>query len=161
MSKNLDPQSLKAWSEDIRQKGIKLVLTNGCFDLLHVGHVRYLESARSLGDALLVALNSDVSVRALKGAQRPVNNQEDRAEVIAALQCVDYVTVFDSLRVTEIIRRVRPAVYTKGGDYDLGTLDPEEVEALQKVGTEIRILPQVPDRSTTKLIDRLKATRGG
>ncbi len=156
MSKNLAAESLEAWAEKIRQKRIKLVLTNGCFDLLHVGHVRYLGSARSLGDALLVAINSDASVRALKGAQRPVNSQDDRAEVIAALQCVDHVIIFDSLRVTQIIRTVQPAVYAKGGDYALETLDPEEVAALREVGTEICLLPQVPDRSTSKLIGRLK-----
>jgi len=156
MSKHLATASLEVWAERIREKKIRLVLTNGCFDLLHVGHVRYLEFARSLGDALLVAINSDASVRALKGVQRPINGQNDRAEIIAALQCVDYVTIFDSLRVTQIIRILRPTIYTKGGDYALETLDSEEVLALQEVGTEIRLLPQVPGRSTSKLIDRLK-----
>lgn len=132
-----------------------MVLTNGCFDLLHVGHVRYLESAKKLGDALLVAVNSDASVRTLKGSQRPINSEQDRAEIIAALQAVDYVVIFDSPRATEIIQAIRPAIYAKGGDYTLDTLDPEEVTALREAGTDIRILPKVPNRSTSALIHRM------
>ena len=156
MGKILVEKNLGAFAEEMRRRGVRLVLTNGCFDLLHVGHVRYLQCARDLGDALLVALNSDASTRALKGPERPVNHQEDRAEILAALRCVDYVALFDSLRVTQIIREVRPALYVKGGDYTLKTLDPEEAAALYEVGTEVRLLPQVPGKSTTDLIGRLK-----
>lgn len=129
--------------------GKRLVFTNGCFDLLHVGHVRYLQAARELGDALVVALNGDESVRALKGPTRPVNGEEDRAEVLAALACVDYVTVFHTPRVTDVIREVRPHLYAKGGDYTPDSLDPGEVGALREAGSEIRILPLVPGKSTT------------
>jgi rfaE bifunctional protein nucleotidyltransferase chain/domain len=146
---------LTTLGEEYRQTGRRLVLTNGCFDLLHTGHVRYLEQARALGDALLIALNSDRSVRELKGATRPLNTEQDRAEVVAALRAVDHVTIFDALRVTEVIRRVRPAIYTKGGDYTIETLDPGEREALNLCGAEVKILPLVPGRSTTSLIERI------
>ena len=139
-------------------EGRRLVFTNGCFDLLHAGHVRYLREARALGDALAVGLNSDRSVRELKGPDRPLNPQEDRAEVIAALGCVDYVVVFDGKRATDLLRTVRPHIYAKGGDYTPESLDPEERAALAEGGAEIRILPLVPGRSTTGLLSRL---RGG
>lgn len=138
----------------MRNAGRRLVLTNGCFDLLHVGHVDYLACARALGDALAVAVNSDRSVRELKGPTRPVNCAEDRAHVLAALRAVDFVTVFDSLRVTDVIRAVRPAIYAKGGDYTIDTLDAGERDALIEVGTEISILPLVPGKSTTATLER-------
>lgn len=144
-------------SQGLRAKGKELVLTNGCFDLLHLGHIRYLQAARALGDALAVALNGDASVRALKGEGRPLNSETDRAEILAALACVDYVTVFPEVRVTRLIQTVRPGIYVKGGDYTLETLDPEEREALQRSGTEIRILPFVAGHSTSALIARLSA----
>ena len=137
-------------------EGRRLVFTNGCFDLLHVGHVRYLQQARALGDALLVALNGDESVRALKGPTRPINGEQDRAEVLAALACVDFVTVFHTPRVTDVIRAVRPHVYAKGGDYTVDSLDPGERAALDDAGTEIRILPLVPGKSTTATIAKSK-----
>ena len=134
--------------------GRKLVFTNGCFDLLHVGHVRYLQAARALGDALAVAVNGDESVRALKGADRPINGEDDRAEVLAALACVDFVTVFQTDRITDIARVIRPQVYAKGGDYTVESLDPGEREALREAGAEIRILPLVPGKSTTAIIEK-------
>ena len=137
-------------------QGRRLVFTNGCFDLLHVGHVRYLQSARALGDALLVAVNGDESVRALKGPTRPINGEQDRAEVLAALACVDFVTIFHTPRVTDVIRAVRPHVYAKGGDYTVDSLDPGERAALAEVGAEIRILPLVPGKSTTATIAKSK-----
>ncbi len=136
-------------------EGKKLVLTNGCFDLLHVGHVRYLAQARALGDALIVAINDDDSVRQLKGPSRPINSQDDRAEILAALACVDFVTVFSGPRLTGLIHAVRPHRYAKGGDYTLSTLDPGEREALEACGTEISILSLVPGRSTTALIRQM------
>jgi rfaE bifunctional protein nucleotidyltransferase chain/domain len=138
-----------------RAEGKRLVLTNGCFDLLHVGHVRYLQAARALGDALAVALNSDASVRALKGEGRPINPEDDRAEVLAALECVDYVALFSELRATRFLETVKPAIYVKGGDYTLETLDREERAALEKIGVEIKILPLQPGYSTSRLISRL------
>ncbi len=136
--------------------GERLVFTNGCFDLLHVGHVRYLQEARALGDALAVAVNGDESVRALKGPTRPINGEDDRAEVLAALACVDYVFIFPDMRVTEAVRTVRPHVYAKGGDYTVDSLNPEELGALREAGSEIKILPLIPGRSTTAIIEKWK-----
>jgi rfaE bifunctional protein nucleotidyltransferase chain/domain len=141
--------------QQMAARGQKLVLTNGCFDLLHAGHVRYLQGARALGEALVVALNGDDSVRALKGPQRPINDERDRAEVLAALACVDFVTIFREPRVTEVIVKVKPHVYAKGGDYTPETLDPGERAALEAAGADIRILPLVPGKSTTGIIAKL------
>ena len=145
---------LAAVRDALETQGRRLVFTNGCFDLLHVGHVRYLQEARALGDALLVAVNGDESVRALKGPTRPINNEHDRAEVLVALACVDFVTIFHTPRVTDVIRAVRPHVYAKGGDYTVDSLDPGERAALAEAGTEIRILPLVAGKSTTATIER-------
>ena len=131
-------------------------MTNGCFDLLHTGHIRYLEQARACGDALIVAVNSDASVRELKGPERPLNGEFDRAEVLAALRCVDHVTIFTGKRVTEVIRSLRPAVYAKGGDYTPETLDAGERVALEEAGVDIRILQLVPGRSTTGILERAR-----
>jgi rfaE bifunctional protein nucleotidyltransferase chain/domain len=151
--------SLSALSEragKIRQAGQRLVLTNGCFDLLHVGHVRYLQKAKQLGDFLVVAVNGDESVRSLKGTGRPLNSAEDRAEILASLEPVNFVTIFPDRRATRVIEALRPAIYVKGGDYTLESLDPEEVEALKKVGAEIKTLPLVPGKSTSGLIERMQ-----
>src|SRR3954471_14075803 len=148
-SKLATPAELARVSEEMRSQGRCLVFTNGCFDLLHVGHTRYLKAARALGDALVVAVNGDESVRALKGPTRPINTEDDRAEVLAALACVDYVTVFHEERVAGVIREVRPHLYVKGGDYTLETLHPDEVAALREAGADLRILPLVPGKSTT------------
>jgi len=152
----LPPENLATFAENVHRRGVHLVLTNGCFDLLHIGHIRCLQHAKSLGDFLLVAINSDSSARRLKGAERPVNGQENRAEILAAIRCVDCVTIFDSLRVTQVIQKVRPVLYAKGGDYTLDTLDPEETTALVEVGAEIRFIPRVLGYSTTSLIGRLR-----
>jgi rfaE bifunctional protein nucleotidyltransferase chain/domain len=149
-----DAVGLAAESANFAAAGRKLVFTNGCFDLLHAGHVRYLREARALGDALVVALNSDASVRELKGPTRPVNGEEDRAEVLAALEAVDFVTVFTDKRVDSLIAEVRPQIYVKGGDYTLDTLDPGERAALEAAGTEIHLVGLVPGRSTTSILAR-------
>jgi rfaE bifunctional protein nucleotidyltransferase chain/domain len=139
----------------LEARGQKLVFTNGCFDLLHAGHVRYLQAARGLGEALVVALNGDDSVRALKGPNRPINDERDRAEVLAGLACVDFVTIFQDPRVTELIAKIKPHVYAKGGDYTVESLDAEERAALEAAGTNICILPLVPGRSTTAMLERM------
>lgn len=154
--KILDPDPLAVVAKSLRAQDRKLVLTNGCFDLLHPGHVRYLQAARALGDALVVALNGDDSVRALKGEGRPLNTERDRAEVVAALECVSYVVIFQEVRVTSLLEKVRPAIYVKGGDYTPATLHPEERAALEKIGSAIRILPFEPGYSTSSLIERMK-----
>ena len=135
--------------------GVRVVFTNGCFDLLHAGHVRYLKQARALGDLLFVALNSDASVRALKGESRPLNSEADRAEVLSSLGCVGCVSVFEGERCDGVIRVVRPDIYTKGGDYTPESLDPSEREALAHVKARIEILPLVPGRSTTAIIQKM------
>lgn len=155
----LDLDSLAAESTRLRAEGRRLVLTNGCFDILHAGHVDYLEHARALGDALAVAVNSDRSVRELKGPERPVNPAGDRARILSALRCVDYVVVFDDLRATDVIRTVRPALYAKGGDYTVDTLDPAERGALEDAGVDIRILPLVPGKSTTAILERSRKSK--
>lgn len=155
MSQKLQtPQQLAALRDEFAAAGKKLVFTNGCFDLLHVGHVRYLQAARKLGDALLVAVNGDSSVRALKGPTRPINNECDRAEVLAGLGCVDFVTIFHTERVTDLVTEIRPQVYAKGGDYTVESLDPGERGALETAGAEIRILALVPGKSTTGIIEK-------
>ena len=151
----VDLEELARRSRDLRDAGKKLVFTNGCFDLLHVGHVRYLQAARALGDALAVAINGDLSVRELKGENRPINNENDRAEVIAALESVDFVTVFQEMRATRLLELVSPAIYAKGGDYTTATLNAEERAALEKIGAEIRIIPFEQGYSTSSLIEKL------
>ena len=145
----------RAIAKEMSERGRKLVFTNGCFDLLHVGHVRYLAAARALGDALLVAINGDESVSALKGEGRPLNGESDRAEVIAALASVDYVVVFPEVRATALLEKVRPAIYVKGGDYTAESLHSEERSALESMGTEIRIVPFEPGHSTSRLLEKM------
>jgi len=132
-----------------------LVATNGCFDLLHAGHVRYLQAARALGAALIVGINDDAGVTALKGPQRPLNPAEDRAEVLAALACIDAVCIFPGTRATEFLRLARPDIYAKGGDYTPETLDPGEKAVLDASGARIEILPLLPGRSTTALTRKM------
>ena len=149
------PEQVRALRDELQAQGRQLVFTNGCFDLLHVGHVRYLRQARELGDALVVALNSDASVRELKGPTRPVTTEEDRGEILRALACVDQVVVFDEPRVTRLIEEIQPHIYTKGGDYTVESLNPEERGALERVGAKIEILSLVPGRSTTQTLRRV------
>ena len=138
----------------LRDSGARLVFTNGVFDLLHVGHVRYLAQARALGDALVVAINSDRSVRELKGPDRPVFDQAERAEILAALRQVDYVVVFDDISPRNVITQLLPDVLVKGGDYQLDQIHGrEEVEA---AGGKVISLPFVDGASTSRLIERMK-----
>src|SRR5262245_31260357 len=138
----------------LRAEGKRLVFTNGVFDLLHVGHVRYLAEARALGDALVVAINSDRTVRELKGPDRPVFDQAERAEILAALRSVDYVTIFDDISPRSLIATLLPDVLVKGGDYDLDQIHGrEEVEA---AGGNVISLPFVEGTSTTSLIERMR-----
>lgn len=133
-----------------------LVFTNGCFDLLHPGHVRYLEGARQLGDVLVVGVNSDASVRRIKGAGRPVVSEADRAELLAALRCVNVVTLFAEDTPLELIDELRPDVLVKGGDYDLDDIVGRDL--VEEGGGKVVVLPFVEGYSTTTLLDRLKQT---
>ncbi len=146
-----------AQREALRTAGKRVVLTNGVFDLLHTGHLYYLQQARALGDALFIALNADASVRALKGPSRPVQSEEQRAYALGALACVDAVFIFRTPRLDAEIRALRPDVYTKAGDYTLEKLDAGERSALQDVGAEIKFMPFLAGFSTTALIARIKA----
>ena len=134
----------------------RVVVTNGCFDLLHVGHLRYLTEAKQFGDILWIGLNSDLSVKELKGPTRPVNSERDRAEILAALRVVDVVTIFQGMRATDFLRVVRPDVYVKGGDYTIETLDSGEREALLAAQAEIQILQLVPGKSTTSTLEKIR-----
>jgi D-beta-D-heptose 7-phosphate kinase / D-beta-D-heptose 1-phosphate adenosyltransferase len=140
-----------------RAQGRRVVFTNGCFDLLHRGHTTYLGRAKALGDVLIVGLNADASIRRLKGAGRPINTLEDRAQVLAALSCVDHVAPFDEDTPEALIRCVRPHVFVKGGDYAREQLP--EAPLVEALGGEVRILPFLEDRSTTGIIDRILAAR--
>lgn len=144
-----------AWRDELDAAGRRLVFTNGCFDLLHAGHVRYLREARALGDALVVALNGDASVRELKGPGRPLNPAADRAEILCALESVDRVVVFDEKRATAAIEAIRPHIYAKGGDYTPDSLNAGERAALERAGAEIRILSLVPGRSTSATLKKM------
>src|SRR5689334_2428049 len=154
IEKILTPGLMLGERERLRAAGARLVFTNGVFDLLHVGHVRYLAHARALGDALVVAINSDRTVRELKGPERPVFNQAERAEILAALRVVDYVVVFDDVSPRSLIAELLPDVLVKGGDYDLDQIHGrEEVEA---AGGKVISLPFVEGASTTTLIERMR-----
>ena len=155
-TKILSPVEMLRERERLRSAGLRLVFTNGVFDLLHVGHVRYLAAARSLGDALLVAINSDRSTRQLKGAGRPITNESERAEILVALRQVDYVTIFDDISPRALITQLLPDILVKGGDYQLHEIHGrEEVEA---AGGQVISLPFVDGASTTSLIDRMRKT---
>jgi rfaE bifunctional protein nucleotidyltransferase chain/domain len=153
--KILDSSQLAAWRQDLRRRGQKLVVTNGCFDLLHLGHVTYLERARQEGDALLVGVTSDAGVQTLKGAGRPLNTAEDRAAVLAALQCVDAVYIFPELDARNFLLQVKPDIYTKGGDYTIDTINQDERRLLEAESIRIVILPLVPGKSTTALLRKI------
>lgn len=150
--------ALRAERDRLRNSGKKVVFTNGCFDLLHPGHVRYLQQARALGDALIVALNSDRSVHELKGDKRPILTQDERAEVMAALACVDYVTIFDEPTPREVITALLPDILVKGGDWGVDQIvGREEVEA---AGGRVLSLPFVDGCSTTDVIERIAQRYG-
>jgi rfaE bifunctional protein nucleotidyltransferase chain/domain len=153
---NLDDVS--AYRDQLRQEGRKVVATNGCFDLLHVGHLRYLTEARGLGDFLWVGLNGDQSVHELKGFGRPLVPEGDRAELLAAWRVVDAVTIFPDVRATDFLRAVQPDIYVKGGDYTPESLHAGEAEALRACGARIEIVKLVPGRSTTRLVEKMAQT---
>lgn len=140
-------------------KGETVVFTNGCFDLLHAGHIRYLTASRSLGDCLVVAINTDDSVRAIKGDRRPLMCEEDRAEMLAALECVDYVTSFSEPISAPTLDLLRPDIHVKGGDYTLDQVEGASV--VTAYGGRVVVMPELQGRSTTDLIARIMAAYGG
>jgi rfaE bifunctional protein nucleotidyltransferase chain/domain len=154
-SKIIAWDQLPEWRKAFRASGKKLVVTNGCFDILHLGHVSYLETARNFGDALLVGVNGDDATRQLKGAGRPVNTETDRAVVLAALASVDGVCIFSEKTAVKFLSAAKPDIYVKGGDYTLDTLNQDERRAVESAGGRIVILPFVPGKSTTALLEKI------
>ena len=149
-----DLDGLAARVELYRRQGRRVLFTNGCFDILHRGHITYLNRAKTLGDVLIVGVNDDQSVRRLKGPSRPINPLDDRAQVLAALSCVDHIVPFSGDSPTEALRAVRPDLYVKGGDYTYDSLP--EASLVEELGGEVRILPFMEDRSTTGIIERIR-----
>ena len=141
--------------EILRKAGQTMVMTNGCFDLLHVGHISYLQASKKLGDQLWVLINSDESVRALKGPARPIELEAERAYCLAALSCVDRIVVFHNPRLIAEIKQLQPDIYTKAGDYTLDTLHQGERAAFETAGTKISFLPFLEGFSTTKMIEKI------
>ena len=154
MNKILDRETLKDKLDELRKKGKKIAFTNGCFDILHVGHVRYLREAKKTADILILALNNDTSVRSIKGEKRPLVCDEERAEVLAALEFIDFVTIFPELTPLELITYLKPDILIKGGDW------PEEKvvgrEEVKKWGGTVIIIPEVAGKSTTNIVEKIK-----
>ena len=153
--KIVTPETLQSWREHQRAAGRRVAVTNGCFDLLHAGHVTYLEAARNQADILLVGVNSDAAVRDLKGPGRPVNSEADRALVLAALQSVDAVFIFRERDAVKFLETVAPDIYVKGGDYTLETINQDERRLIESRGGKIVLLAHVPGKSTTGLLQKL------
>jgi rfaE bifunctional protein nucleotidyltransferase chain/domain len=154
-AKLINWEGLPQWRAAIRARGKKLVVTNGCFDLLHLGHVTYLEQARNQGDALLIGVNGDEAVRQLKGQDRPLNAQGDRAAVLAALESVEGVCIFAEPTATRFLAAAQPDIYVKGGDYTVETLNADERRTVEHAGGKIVIIPFVPGKSTTTLLQKI------
>lgn len=144
---------IRALIDKIHKEGKTVVATNGCFDILHVGHVKYLEKTKSFADYLIVLLNSDKSVRSIKGPSRPINNENDRAEILSALRCVDYVVLFDEDSPRNLLDEMKPDVYTKGADYTLATLP--EADIMIKNNTRVEFIEFVEGKSTTNIINKM------
>ena len=147
-------EDLRALIDTIHHAGKTVVTTNGCFDILHVGHVRYLEKTKTFGDFLIVLLNSDKSVKSIKGPSRPINNELDRAEILSALRCVDYVVLFDEDSPRILLDEMKPDVYTKGADYTMETLP--EADIMKKNGIKVEFIEFIEGKSTTKTIEKMK-----
>jgi D-beta-D-heptose 7-phosphate kinase/D-beta-D-heptose 1-phosphate adenosyltransferase len=154
MGQVLNSENLSDFFSKLRSSNKKIIFTNGCFDLLHIGHVRYLQEARSLGDILVVGVNSDRSVQVLKGPTRPIQNQNDRAEILAALACVDYTVIFDEQTPERLIHEVRPDILVKGGDWKISEIVGSDFVLAN--GGQVRSLQFIDGRSTTKIIEKSK-----
>lgn len=148
-------EEIKNLVDQIHSEGKTIVCTNGCFDILHVGHVRYLEKTKTFADYCIVLLNSDKSVRSIKGPARPINNEADRAEILSALRCVDYVVLFDEDSPRNLLDEIKPDVYTKGADYNMETLP--EADIMKKNRTKVEFIKFVEGKSTTGTIEKMKS----
>lgn len=141
---------------DLQKNGKTVVTTNGCYDILHVGHVRYLQKTKEYADYSVVMLNSDASVKKNKGDNRPINTQSDRAEILCALSCIDYVVIFDEKSPCELLDKIKPNFHTKGADYSLDTLPPEEKDVIIKNNIDVKFIEFVQGKSTTNTIEKMK-----
>ena len=149
----IDRKNAAGFCEELRRRGKKIVFTNGCFDIIHAGHVRYLTTSKNFGDELIVGLNTDESVRRLKGDSRPINSQDDRAEVLLGLKAVDHVIFFGEQTAENLIAEVKPDVYVKGGDYTLETLP--EAKIVHGCGGRVEFVNLVAGRSTTNVVKKI------
>ncbi len=153
MGQLIKRENIRSFVEKLQAGGKTVVVTNGCFDILHVGHVRYLQKTKSFADYLIVLLNSDKSVKAIKGENRPINNELNRAEILCALSCVDFVVLFDENSPADLIDEIKPNVYTKGADYTMETLP--EAEVVRKNNIRVEFISFVEGQSTTNLINKI------
>ena len=151
----IDRNDVASFCDELKLRGKQIVFTNGCFDIIHAGHVRYLTTAKNFGDVLIVGLNTDESVRRLKGDSRPINNQLDRAEVLLGLKAVDHVIFFGEATAENLIAEVKPNIYVKGGDYTLDTLP--EAKIVQQFGGRVELVNLVAGRSTTNIVEKILA----
>lgn len=154
MGKVVERKNIAKLVQDLKSQGKTIVTTNGCFDILHVGHVRYLQATKAFADVMIVCLNSDVSVKKIKGSDRPINNENDRAEILCALECVDYVVLFDESSPVDLLCEIKPDVYTKGADYTIETL-PEAKPVMQN-GGRVEFISFVEGKSTTNVIKKIE-----
>jgi D-glycero-beta-D-manno-heptose 1-phosphate adenylyltransferase len=155
LSKIKSMEEAMSWRESMRKKGLKVVITNGCFDILHRGHATYLMRAQKQGDLLLLAINSDDSVKVVKGPNRPVNKENDRAFIMACLPFVDAVVVFNTPDCVELLSQLKPDIYVKGGDYSIDTINQDERRLLERIGCKIKILSHFQGYSTTSTIEKI------
>lgn len=153
MGQLLGRKNISEFIKKLHEAGKTIVATNGCFDILHVGHVRYLQTTKSFADYSIVLLNSDKSVKSIKGDDRPVNNENDRAEILTALSCVDFVVMFDEDSPASLLDEIKPDVYTKGADYNMETLPEREI--MIKNGTRVEFIEFVQGKSTTNIIQKI------
>ena len=153
----IDRKEIRALVDKIHSEGKTVVATNGCFDILHVGHVRYLEKTKSFADVSIILLNSDKSVKSIKGPFRPINNENDRAEILSALRCVDYVVLFDEDSPKNLLDEMKPDVYTKGADYTMETLP--EADIMRKNNTRVEFIDFVKGKSTTGIIYKVRSEK--
>ena len=154
MGKVVERKNIAKLVQDLKSQGRTIVTTNGCFDILHVGHVRYLQATKAFADVMIVCLNYDVSVKKIKGPDRPINNENDRAEILCALECVDYVVLFEESSPVDLLCEIKPDVYTKGADYTIETL-PEAKPVMQN-GGRVEFISFVEGKSTTNVIKKIE-----
>jgi len=154
MTKIKKLEELKSIVEELKKLNKKIITTNGVFDILHIGHIRYLQEAKKLGDILIIAVNSDSSTKQLKGPKRPLNDENDRAEALAALECIDYIVIFDEDNPIKFLEIIKPNIHVKGGDYDLSQII--EKDTVEENKGEIKLIPEIKGYSTTDLINKIK-----